>query len=1339
MNTPGRTFILPLWQRAAGFGVAFWMSAEVSQFLVAASTPYVSFWLPAGIYMAVLLTNPTRTWPWFLLAALGANLAFDLPHGTPFGTALGFYCANTAEALAGAWLTRRWVAQRPDISVLREFLGMAGCTAGLGTVVGATTGAVILVGSGMSQSFFSSWKTWWGNEAMAILLVTPFLLTWIGNPRSWRHLFGSRWKWLEAAILLMGLGGTTWFILVDYLGIMGPNKVWLLPFLLWASLRFGLRGVTLANGLLALLMGFLTTHFLRGLSAEEIATGSYVSTMQSFLGIAMVMTLIPAIVLRERDRKVAELKESEERFRHLTEASFEAICITENGRIVDVNDQGLKMMGYQRQEVIGRDIVECIVPETRAQVAEKIRNGENATYEHQIIRKDGSLIYVEARAKMVRLGDRTVRMTAVRDITERKQVEAAMQAGQRRLRLVLDTLPAAAYTCDANGLITYCNQEAAYIWGRMPQLNDPAERYCGSLKLFTIDGTPMPHDRCWMAEALADQFPVLGKQIVIERPDGTRRTALAHASPLFDASGKLEGAVNVLTDITEFRQAKQALAESEALLRQLVEQAPIAMAMFDKEMRYLQASRRWVKNLHTEEQSIIGRCHYELFPNIPERWKEVNRRVLAGAVERSERDTLIRADGTTDWVHWEAQPWHRTDGSIGGMILMTQVITERIRMEEALRLSEEKFRSALLHSPIGMALVSPEGHWIEVNPALCKIVGYSQSELLAMNFQVITHPGDLNADMDCVREMLSRRIESYEMEKRYIHKKSHVVWIQLNVSLIWNPDGSPRYFVAQVQDISERKHAEDVQQRNQSKLVLAMDTAKLAQWEYEVESGQVTFDERLFKYYGTTAAAQGGTSMAIDEAVRKFVHPEDAGLIREEIEKGLATTDPHYTRQFEHRFVRVDGFRGVMLTRFTIVKDAAGRTIKAYGVNQDITEQKQAEQQQHKLEGQLRQAQKMEALGTLAGGTAHEFNNMLGIILGYSELIQTDLGESHPSQSDLDEILKAGQRAKEIIQQILTFSRLQRQPRELLELNDVIRGATRQLRAALPATIRLEEDLGDAPLRILGNAAQIHQVLMNICTNARQALNKAGGVIRLTQRTLKLEKEAAQIHPNLRGGTYAHLSIADDGTGMDTATLARIFEPFFTTKGQGQGNGLGLAVVHGIVQAHDGVVFAQSQPGRGTTFHLYFPAAQEETRTKDKMESKPNPKNGQHILLVDDEPALTQVTAKFLQRAGFRTTGVHSAREALSAFERQPEQFDLVITDLTMPEMSGAALARNLHDRRPSLPVIIISGFDGAETLNGDTAPNIRTLLQKPFTPDTLVRTIQSVLAGDVPAQLFSA
>ena len=644
------------------------------------------------------------------------------------------------------------------------------------------------------------------------------------------------------------------------------------------------------------------------------------------------------------------------------------------------------------------------------------------------------------------------------------------------------------------------------------------------------------------------------------------------------------------------KQARQALAANETLLRQFVQHTPAAVAMFDTQMRCLQASDRWLTDYGLADRDIVGLTFHQMFPDLPGRWKEVYHNVLAGAIEQCERDAIPRGDGSVEWLQWEARPWHKPDGAVGGLILFTQFITQRVHIEEALRLSEDKFRSAMQHSPIGMAVVGPDGRWLEVNPALCKIVGYTRGELLATNFQSIAHAEDRESAQPFLRQMLDRQIESYQIELRYLHKTGQVIWVQLNASLAWNPDGTPRHFVAQIQDITGRKRAEE---------------------------------------------------------------------------------------------------------------------------------------QRKKLEEQLRQAQKMEALGTLAGGTAHEFNNILGIIIGYSDLAKQEVAAGHPVSRHLQEVLKASLRAKEIVQQILTFTRQQKDQRELILLHPIVMDAVKLIRTTLPDKVEIITDLEPGASAILGNPTQIHQVIFNLCTNAWHAMKDNAGLIRITQRNVRLEETVPALHPALHAGPYVRLSIEDNGEGMDPATLARIFEPFFTTKGPGKGTGLGLAVVHGILQAHDGAIVVQSQPGQGTAFHLYFPAelAAPVIPTRAGPDSIPGGA-GQHILLVDDEAALAQAASLSLTRLGYRVTEVHSAREALTAFDQQPGGIDLVITDLTMPGMNGIDLTNALHVIRPELPIILASGFGGARTAHFARGPGLRAVLQKPFTVEALARSVHQILAS---------
>jgi PAS domain S-box-containing protein len=420
---------IPLWQKAAWLAAAYFACAEASNFLSLHGTAFVYLWMPDGLFVAALLLNPRRDWFWLVLAVLPANLLFELLHGTKLADIPFFYCANVVQAVAGAWLIRRFVAPWPVLATLKGFFGFLGFAVVLSPMFGASIGATTLMMSGLSFSFWHSWGLWWGANAMAVLILSPFILACFMNPDANRQRL-NRQKVLEAVLLSLVFAALVWHLLFMERGVMSANKGQIVLPLLWAGLRFGLRAVTTVNLLLALLLAFFTTQFHKGLTPAQIASGEYVFVLQFSLVMAALLGLIPAIILRERERATGELRESEERFRNLTQAAFEGISISENGRILDANDQMVKMFGYERDELIGKEIISLVATESRSIVAEAIRENRESIYGHQLLRKDGSSFYAEAQAKVVRVGDRTLRMTAVRDITARKLAEEALRESE---------------------------------------------------------------------------------------------------------------------------------------------------------------------------------------------------------------------------------------------------------------------------------------------------------------------------------------------------------------------------------------------------------------------------------------------------------------------------------------------------------------------------------------------------------------------------------------------------------------------------------------------------------------------------------------------------------------------------------------------------------------------------------------------------------------------------------------------------------------------------------------------------------------------------------------------
>jgi PAS domain S-box-containing protein len=394
----------------------------------------------------------------------------------------------------------------------------------------------------------------------------------------------------------------------------------------------------------------------------------------------------------------------------------------------------------------------------------------------------------------------------------------------------------------------------------------------------------------------------------------------------------------------------------------------------------------------------------------------------------------------------------------------------------------------------------------------------------------------------------------------------------------------------------------------------------------------------------------------------------------------------------------------------------------------DVTEQKQAEQQQQQLEEQLRQAQKLESLGTLAGGIAHDFNNILGAIISYAELAKMDHEDDAELQDHLSEVLKACKRATNLVRQILSFSRQQTLERKHLQLTPVIKEVLKLLRATLPATIRIQQSIDGELPNVLADPTQIHQIVMNLCTNAAHAMRGKQGELWVRLEPLHLTNTERKPHAELREGVYLRLIIRDTGHGMDEATLKRIFEPFFTTKGPGEGTGLGLSVVHGIVKEHEGVITVQSEPGRGTTFAIYLPAQDTAESKEAKADTEIPNGNGERILFVDDEAALGEVAQKMLRRLGYQPFVFSSPEAAWRAVQENPAAYDLVISDLTMPVLTGADLAKRILNLRPDLPVILTSGASGTWTPAEVQKIGIRELVGKPLNFRTLALVVHAAL-----------
>jgi PAS domain S-box-containing protein len=483
----------------------------------------------------------------------------------------------------------------------------------------------------------------------------------------------------------------------------------------------------------------------------------------------------------------------------------------------------------------------------------------------------------------------------VSEMEARQLVESTLRMGHSLQRAILDAANFSIISTDLGGTIVTFNRAAERLLGYRADevvgkttpaiLHDPAEVAARARELsIALARGVDPGFEVFVAECLSGDASE--HEWTYVRKDGSRFPVLLSVTAMFDADGTITGFLGIGIDLTERKAHLREIAEGRSTIHQFIEHAPAAVAMFDREMRYVAVTRRWRTDYGIEDENIVGRSHYEVFPEIPNAWREVHRRCLDGAVENSDADPFQRSDGSVQWLRWETRPWRQANGEIGGIMMLTVDITAAKQLEERHRANEERFTRAFDNAPIGMALVSPEGHWLRVNRSICRMLGYADTELLARDFQSVTHPADLNRDLALVGDLLSGSIPSYQLEKRYLHKDGQVVFALLDVSLVRDSSGQPLYFVSQIQDVTESRRIETELHALAERIGLAAQAANFGVWEWGIQSGSLAWDGKMREIYGFPPDTELGYR---DWAGR--VHPDDLVQTEAVLEKMASEKD----------------------------------------------------------------------------------------------------------------------------------------------------------------------------------------------------------------------------------------------------------------------------------------------------------------------------------------------------------------------------------------------------------------------------------------------------------------
>jgi PAS domain S-box-containing protein len=650
------------------------------------------------------------------------------------------------------------------------------------------------------------------------------------------------------------------------------------------------------------------------------------------------------------------------------------------------------------------------------------------------------------------------------------------------------------------------------------------------------------------------------------------------------------------------------------------------------------------------------------------------------------------------------------------------------RAEEALRASEQRFRQLWESAPDAIVVFDAQLRIQFANPAVEELLGHAPGALLGVDVARL-HPERLReahrlALSECLRSGPSAR-RWRSAEGLALHRDGREIPVE--VAFTHHADDGCHRFSCFLRDVSARREAEAAQRVSEERLRRALEASGLCLWDFDVESGSVYLSESWLQQLGGPPAATRTTFAELADLV-----PEAE---RQGVFDALVTAlkDPRASYRVEHPVRKHDGTIFWNLSEGRVVQRATdGRALRMVGTNRDITERKQAEAIRLDLEAQLRESQKMEAIGTLAGGIAHDFNNILAAILGNLALARDEVGAGHGAQLSLGQISKSAMRARGLVQQILAFGRRQPHTRVTRPLRPLVEETLALMRSTVPAGVDLEVTLDAEPLHVLADATQMQQVLMNLCTNAWHALHGRSGRVVVGMAGVVLQDAGAPTPGGLPPGDYAHLWVADSGCGMDAATLTRIFEPFFTTKPVGQGTGLGLSVVHGIVAAHQGAISVDSTPGRGSTFHVYLPlvhSPQPWTPTDwGALQPLPREGRGQHVLYVDDDEVMVLLVERLLRRLGYSVTCHQDPRHAVEAVRAQPGEFDLVVSDFNMPGLSGLDVAREMARIRAALPVVISSGHITDEQRTDMLHAGVRHLIRKENTFEELGTTVRRLL-----------
>lgn len=1030
-------------------------------------------------------------------------------------------------------------------------------------------------------------------------------------------------------------------------------------------------------------------------------------------------------------RQASELVQaSEARYRTIFERAPDGMFLIsaepgEAGTILDVNRVACEMHGYTREELIALNLIRDVdTPESAAQAKDRIRELKEvgvAQFEVMHRRKDGSEFPVEVNAVAMVVDGRQRILAFDRDISDRRRAERELQASEERWRFALEGAGDGVWDWNlVTGEVHFSRQWKAMLGYEPHEVRDDISEW---------ERLVHPEDRERVLAGVKDHAEGKTEQQTAEfrmrTKGGAWKWLLARGKIVArTATGEPLRMIGTHTDIDEQVRAR----ETERQLRQHLDLALSAARLGVSYRNLATGEAFWNPRL----REIVGLAPEAPLPGLDWLVRQAPADEQASARERleallarsgtfCERWRILRPDGRIVHLRIDGEVTRRADGRPTGGTAVVADISEEVESAERLRQARANIDAIFQSATEGLLLQAADERIIECNPAAERILGLSRAPLLGLTLldQRWRFVGEDGSDFlpEQQPSILAARtgMPQRDVVLGVFRPDGLRVWVSVNAEPVKDPRGNVAHVIVSLADITARRESEQVLQQTNERLRRALEIGRMVWWEWNLKTGRIRIDPCgapcILGYdIGQLAGETFDTWM-------EKIAPEDRAEVRRTLDAALAGETAEWICEYRwlgpdgnHRWIRDIG-------RFTL-RDAAGRPLLMTGATQDIDPQRRDMERRRQLEVRLMRSQKMESLGQFAGGIVHDFNNLLMAITTSIQLVQMD-PELRPDSAGALAVAKKGcDRSKDLLQRLLRFSRGNPgQAHREVNLAQVVRDTAPLIVAALPRRVSLQLELAAVP-PLLGDDVQLMQLLFNLCVNGGHAIGEGRGTVQVGVRASRTG-----------GQDGIELWVADDGRGMDAATKARIFEPFFSTKAAGEGTGLGLAVVYGIVRAHGGTIEVASEPGQGARFTVRLPV----TGVPPEAPAAPPPAAPKAlgpatILVVDDEPNIVDVLQLALQSAGHAVWATTQPREALERLALDPSKVDLVISDLTMPEVEGIELIALMRALRPGLPAVLISGNFGPRAAEAQRLPGV-VLMTKPLELPDLTRAVQHLLA----------